>query len=99
MMNKSTESGSKINHEAGTLTVERARARCSMDGVVVEIDGILLREEDLSAFLASNPPFARWRTLRFPVSGWIVLVEPAGVTSSRYRESLLEAGTGQVEGF
>lgn len=96
MSEKDVATGSQIDHDNGTLTVERARARCTLDGILVELDGILIRGEDLSAFLAANPAFAVWRVLRFPVSGWVVLIEPASATSTRYRESLLKAGTGEI---
>jgi hypothetical protein len=85
--------GSQINPINNTVTVEYARTRALLNGVIVELDGMQVRESDWPALLAANPHLGDWRLLRFPRSGWLVAVEPAHVVLARYRQGLLEAST------
>lgn len=77
--------------DAGTLEVEVARCRAILDGVVIEHDGMLVRIDDWPKLVAATPSLADWRILRFPISGWLVALEPAHVVNARYRESLRKA--------
>lgn len=80
-----------MSSEGETITIERSRCRALFDGVMIELDGVIVPINDWPKVIALEPSFADWRLLRFPDAGFVVALEPLDVCHARFTQSLLPA--------